>query len=258
MIGDAATSVEMAIARQLLADARSVVVLSGAGMSTASGIPDFRGPQGVWTKNPEAEKLATISNYLADPDVRARSWQSRLHHPAWSSEPNAGHRGLVALERQGRLSVLVTQNVDGLHQLAGSSADLVVEIHGTMRDTECLSCGRREPMLDTLVRVRAGEVDPPCLVCGGILKSATISFGQSLVEADLERSFAAADACDLLLALGTTLAVFPIAQMVPIAKRRGAAVIIMNAEPTQMDDLADATIGGDLSETVPALLDGLA
>ena len=182
--------VERAIA--LLSEARSVVVLSGAGMSTASGIPDFRGPQGVWTKNPEAEKLATISHYLADPEVRQRSWQSRLHHPAWTSTANDGHRALVELERSGRLRLLVTQNVDGLHQLAGSSPDLVVEIHGTMRETECLSCHRREPMPDTLERVRSGEVDPPCLVCGGILKSATISFGQSLVEADLERSFAAA------------------------------------------------------------------
>ncbi len=234
-----------------------MVVLSGAGMSTASGIPDFRGPEGVWTKNPEAEKLATISHYLADPEVRQRSWQSRLHHPAWTSTPNDGHRALVELERLGRLRLLVTQNVDGLHQLAGSSPDLVVEIHGTMRETECLSCHRREPMLATLARVRAGEIDPPCLLCGGILKSATISFGQSLIEADLDRSFAAAESADLLLALGSTLAVFPIAHMVPTAKRAGAAVIVINAGATQMDDAADVVLGGDLSQVLPRLLANL-
>src|SRR5499427_170020 len=146
-------------ARILVDDAERVTVLTGAGISTDSGIPDFRGPQGVWTKNPGAEKLATLQNYLADPEVRKRAWQSRLESPTWLAEPNAGHRALVVLERRGKLDTLITQNVDGLHQRAGSSPERVVEIHGTMREANCLSCGERAPIERVLVRLRAGEED---------------------------------------------------------------------------------------------------
>jgi NAD-dependent deacetylase len=237
----------------LVAEASRVVVLTGAGISTDSGIPDFRGPKGVWTRNPEAEKLATLDHYLADRQVRVAAWRSRLDHRAWAAEPNAGHRALVDLERSGRLHLLVTQNVDGLHQAAGSDPDLVVEVHGTMREVECLSCGWRGPMQETLDRVRAGEDDPPCLHCGGILKSATISFGQQLVAEDLERAFAAAAACDLLLAVGTTLSVYPVANMVPIAHRAGSPIIILNGEPTDMDHLATVVLRESISEALPAL-----
>src|SRR5688500_11297789 len=161
--------------------ASRVVALTGAGISTDSGIPDFRGPQGVWTKNPKAERLSNIHYYMSDPEVRRLSWQSRLEHPAWDAKPNAGHRALVDLERAGRLHALVTQNIDGLHQLAGSSPDKVIEVHGTLRDVICMRGGWRGPMGPVLERVRAGEEDPPCEQCGGILKSATISFGQALV-----------------------------------------------------------------------------
>src|SRR5438874_9290129 len=219
-------------ARALLTEARRVVVLTGAGISTDSGIPDFRGPQGVWTKNPGAEKMATLSYYVSDPEVRKRSWRNRLESPAWSAEPNAGHRALVELERQGKLHTLVTQNVDELHQRAGTDPAKVVEIHGTMRQVECLSCGERAPMERALERVRAGEDDPPCRTCGGILKSATISFGQNLVPEDLMRAQLAAQACDLLLAVGSTLTVFPAAGVVPVARQAGARIVIVNAEPT--------------------------
>ncbi len=234
--------------------AQRIVVLTGAGISTESGIPDFRGPQGVWTRNPGAEKMATLSHYVSDPEVRRRAWQSRLESPAWRAEPNAGHRALVALERTGRLLALLTQNVDGLHQAAGSSPERIVEIHGTLHEVICLSCGERAPMQKALARVRAGEADPACRSCGGILKSATISFGQSLVAEDLRRAEAAAKSCDLLLAIGSTLAVFPIAGVVPIAKRAGAKVVIVNAEPTEMDALADAVIRGPIGEILPALV----
>src|SRR5437762_5975273 len=199
-----------------------IVVLTGAGISTDSGIPDFRGPQGVWTKNPEAEKQATIQHYVADKDVRKRAWKSRLETFGQRREPNAGHPALVALERRGKLDTLITQNVDGLHQAAGSSPARVVEVHGTTREVTCLSCGERAPMERALARVQAGEEDPPCRTCGGILKSATISFGQSLVEQDLARADVAARTCELLLAVGTTLGVYPAAGVVPIAKRHGA------------------------------------
>jgi NAD-dependent deacetylase len=234
--------------------AERIVALTGAGISTDSGIPDFRGPQGVWTRNPGAEKLATLQNYVADPEVRKRSWRSRLESPAWNAEPNAGHRALVALERRGKLDTLITQNVDGLHQAAGSSPERVVEIHGTMHEVVCLDCGERAPMERALARVRAGEDDPPCRSCGGVLKAATISFGQGLVPEDLRRAERAAARCDLMLAVGTKLSVFPIAGVVPVAKHAGARVVIVNAEPTDMDELADAVLRGPISSLLPSLV----
>lgn len=241
-------------ARAVLAAAEQVVVLTGAGISTDSGIPDFRGPNGVWTKDPAAEKASTLSHYVDDPDVRRAAWRTRLDSPAWSAEPNDGHRALVELERQGRLHTLVTQNIDELHQRAGSDPALVVEVHGTMRRVACLSCGESAPMERALERVRAGEEDPPCRSCGGILKSATISFGQSLVAEDIERAFAAAEACDVLLAVGTSLTVQPVSRLVPTAKQAGAAVVILNAEPTPYDGLADAVVSGSISEVLPRLV----
>jgi NAD-dependent deacetylase len=243
-------------ARARLQSARRVVVLTGAGISTDSGIRDFRGPNGVWTKDPAAEKASHIDSYLADPELRRRAWRNRIETPS-SAVPNAGHQAIVDLERTGRLACLITQNVDGLHLAAGSDADLVVEVHGTTREAMCMSCGDRMPMQVALDRVRAGDDDPACERCGGILKSATISFGQSLVRADLERADAAARSCDLLLAVGSTLSVFPVADVVPIAVASGADVVIVNGEPTAMDDLADVVIRGQIGEVLPALVEGI-
>jgi NAD-dependent deacetylase len=250
-------------ARSLVERARRVVVLTGAGISTDSGIADFRGPEGVWTKNPEAEKMATLQAYVSDPELRARSWQNRLTSPLWSAEPNAGHRALVDLERSGRLDLLVTQNIDGLHRKAGTDPARIVEIHGTSLEVMCLRCGDRQPAEPVHQRVRAGEADPACarvrdeVVCGGILKSATISFGQSLVPEDLLRAEEAAAACDLVLAVGSTLAVFPAAGLVPTAVRHGAVAVIVNKGPTEMDSLADVVVSGSISECLPALVAGL-
>lgn len=241
-------------ARSWIDEAERVVVLTGAGISTDSGIPDFRGPKGVWTKNPGAEKMATLQNYVADSQIRKRAWQNRLESPAWRAEPNEGHHALVDLERRGKLHTLITQNVDGLHHKAGTSADLVVEIHGNVREVACLDCGDRAPMERALERVRAGEDDPDCRTCGGILKSATISFGQGLVAEDLMRSEHAARSCDLMLAVGTTLAVFPVAGVVPVAKESGARVVILNADPTEMDHLADAVVRGPISTLLPRIV----
>ena len=240
--------------RGWIAAARRIVVLTGAGISTDSGIPDFRGPQGVWTRNPHAEKMATLQHYVADPDVRKRSWQDRLSSPAWQAKPNAGHLALVELERRGNLDTLVTQNVDGLHLMAGTSPERLIQIHGTMREVTCLACGERAPMERALARVRAGEDDPACRSCGGILKSATISFGQSLVAADLTRAQQAAHRSDLMLAVGTKLSVWPIAGVVPTAKEAGARVVIINAEPTELDSMADAVLRGSISEILPRLV----
>jgi NAD-dependent deacetylase len=240
-------------ARAWIREAQQIVVLTGAGISTESGIPDFRGPQGLWRKNPEAEKMATLQHYMSDPEVRRRAWQNRLRSAAWDAKPNAGHRALAELERSGKLHTIITQNVDGLHQKAGTSPEIVVEIHGTLHEVMCMRCGERAPMEHALDRVRAGEEDPPCRRCGGILKSATISFGQNLVHEDLERSQEAAESCDLMLAIGSSLTVYPIAGVVLVAKRAGARVVILNAEPTAMDDVADLVIRGAIGELLPRL-----
>jgi NAD-dependent deacetylase len=245
-------------AREWVEQARRVVVLTGAGISTESGIPDFRGPQGLWTQNPKAEKLSDIRYYMADPEVRKLAWQQRVAHPAWKARPNAGHLALVSLERSGRMHALVTQNIDGLHQVAGNSPDKVVEVHGTIHEVVCMRCGWRGPMQATLDRVRAGEEDPECRSCGGILKSATISFGQSLVPEVIDRAMQAAQEADLLLAVGTSLSVYPVAGAVPIAKSSGARVIIVNAEPTPMDAMADSVLRGAIGEILPRLLQGRA
>jgi NAD-dependent deacetylase len=245
---------QIAEVRGWLDEARRVVVLTGAGISTESGIPDFRGPQGVWTRDPAAERRATLQHYMSDPEVRRESWRHRIEHPAWQAEPNAGHQAIVELERRGTLDTLITQNIDGLHQAAGSDPGLIVEVHGSMREVVCMSCGERAPMERALDRVRAGEDDPPCRTCGGILKSATISFGQNLVVDDLERARAAAERCDLLLAVGSTLSVYPIADVVPVARMSGARVVIVNGSETAMDDLADAVLRGQIGEILPALV----
>ena len=246
--------VEPADVARWIDGAARVVVLTGAGISTDSGIPDFRGPNGLWTKNPAAEKMATLQHYVADPEVRRAAWRSRLDNPAWTAEPNPGHRALVRLEQRGKLHALVTQNVDELHQRAGSSPAKVVEVHGTMRRYECLQCGDSGPMSVVLDRVRAGEDDPQCLVCSGIVKSATISFGQALVPNVIDRALQAASEADLLLAVGSTLQVYPVANMVPRARAAGALIVIVNADPTQFDGVADAVLRGSISELLPAIV----
>jgi NAD-dependent deacetylase len=233
-----------------------IVVLTGAGISTDSGIPDFRGPQGIWTLNPKAEQTSQLSYYMADPEVRRLAWQRRLDWVERRAEPNAGHRAIVELQGRGKLHTLVTQNIDELHQDAGTDRDKVVEIHGTMHQVMCMQCDERAPMERALDRVRAGEDDPPCRTCGGILKSATISFGQNLVADDLERAQRAALTCDLLLAVGSTLSIYPAAGLVPLAKQAGARIIIVNAEPTDMDSIADAVLRGSISEILPAIVGG--
>jgi NAD-dependent deacetylase len=239
--------------RAWIAGARRVVVLTGAGISTDSGIPDFRGPQGVWTRNPKAEKLSDIRYYMSDPEVRRLAWQSRLEHPAWSARPNAGHLALVELERRGKLHALITQNIDELHQVAGHAAQKVIEVHGTMRKVVCMGCGERAPMEKALARVRAGEADPPCRSCGGILKSDTISFGQQLVPEVIDRAMQAAAEADLFLSVGTSLQVYPIAGAVQVAKRAGAKLVIVNAEPTPFDALADAVFNDPIGVVLPRL-----
>ena len=234
-----------------------VTVLTGAGISTDSGIPDFRGPDGVWTRNPTAEKLSNIDAYLGDPEVRRRSWLARRENPAWTAEPNAGHRALVTLEQRGALRALCTQNIDRLHQRAGSSPEQVLELHGNMVEAVCVACGARSTTQEALARLDAGDPDPACLVCGGILKTATVMFGQALDPDVLEAAVAAAMDADVFLAVGTTLQVHPVAGLAPIAVRNGARLIIVNAEETPYDGLAQRLVREPISEALPTLVDEL-
>ncbi len=208
----------------------------------------------MWTKNPDAEKMATLDAYVNDADLRRRAWQNRLRSEMWTARPNEGHRALVDLERSGRLDTLITQNVDGLHQAAGSDPARVVEVHGTVHEVACLSCDERAPMPVALARVEAGEADPRCRTCGGILKSATISFGQGLIEADIERAFLAAARSEVFLAVGTSLGVYPVAETVPTAVRAGASLVIVNAEPTPFDRDADVVLRSPISQVLPQIV----
>jgi NAD-dependent deacetylase len=242
---------EVKRAAALLDGASRVVVLTGAGISTDSGIADFRGPKGVWTKNPEAEKRADIRYYLSDPEIRKASWRSRLDSPLFEAKPNAGHRAVGELEPRGKLLAVVTQNVDGLHQAAGSDPSKVIEVHGTAHFVKCWSCGETAPMERALARVRAGEEDPPCRTCGGILKSATISFGQSLEPDVIDAAQRAALQCDLMLVVGSTLVVYPAAGLVPLAVQSGARLIIVNDQPTEFDAMADVVLREPISDVLP-------
>ncbi|MGH9300662.1 MAG: SIR2 family NAD-dependent protein deacylase [Acidimicrobiales bacterium] len=244
-------SQSMAQVRSWVAATTKLVVLTGAGISTDSGIPDYRGPKGTWTLNPQAERTATLSHYLADPEVRRQAWQNRLASPAWGAQPNDGHRALVDLERRGRLSVLITQNIDELHQKAGSAPERVLELHGTMHHAVCWSCGDRRRMTEILDRVRAGEPDPACESCGGILKSATISFGQDLDAGVLAAAHSAAMSAEVFMAVGTSLGVFPAARLVPVAEKAGARLVIVNDQPTPFDSMAHAIFRQPIGEVLP-------
>jgi NAD-dependent deacetylase len=231
-----------------------IAVLTGAGISTDSGIPDFRGPQGLWTRDPAAERLATYQAYVTDPAVRRRAWQARLAHPAWSAAPNPAHAALARLAA-GFDTWVITQNIDGLHQRAGLHGDRVLELHGTIYDVLCVGCGDRTQMASALDRVRAGEADPPCERCGGVLKSATVMFGQPLDRAVLSAAVRAASACDLMIAIGSTLTVEPAASLCAVAAEAGAHLVIVNRDPTPYDDLATEVVREPIGTAVPHIAD---
>ena len=242
------------IVRGWVQDASRVTVLTGAGVSTPSGIPDFRGPNGLWTKDPSAAAMFDIDRYRADPELRRRAWLNRRDHPAWTAAPNAAHEAFVTLEKSGRLRALLTQNIDGLHQAAGSSPDMVVELHGTLFEAACLDCGDRVPMRHMLDRVEAGEDDPACSACGGISRSATIAFGQALDRAVLDTAIEAAADCEVFVAAGTSLQVNPAAGLCRVAQQAGARLVIANGSITPYDTVADAVLRDDLTEVLPGVL----
>ncbi|MET9009553.1 SIR2 family NAD-dependent protein deacylase [Streptomyces olivaceoviridis] len=231
-----------------------VALLSGAGISTDSGIPDYRGPNGLWRRDPEAEKLVTYEYYMTDPEIRRRSWRMRRENRTLRAEPNAAHRAVAELEKSGVPVRVITQNVDGLHQLAGMPARKVLELHGSARSVVCTGCGARGPMEDALARVEAGEADPPCLECGGILKSATVMFGERLDPVVLGQAVAVTKACQVFIAVGSSLQVQPAAGLAGVAADHGARLVIVNAEPTPYDDRADEIVREPIGTALPALL----
>lgn len=238
------------LAAEWLREARRILPFTGAGISTESGIPDFRGPQGLWrTRDPARWE---IDRYRRDPEVRREMWLARLSSPVDLARPNPAHRALVTLERTGRAPVVVTQNTDGLHRDAGSTD--VIELHGTARSAVCLDCRRHLAIETVLDRVREGDSDPRCERCGGLLKTATISFGENLVEADLARAMDAARRCDLCLVVGSTLAVWPAAGVPLEAVRGGARLVIVNRGETALDASADVLLDGPAGKLLPRLV----
>ncbi|RBM20781.1 Sir2 family NAD-dependent protein deacetylase [Streptomyces sp. PT12] len=235
-----------------------VALLSGAGISTDSGIPDYRGPNGLWRRDPDAEKLVTYDFYMNDPDIRRRSWLMRRDSPAFRARPNAAHEAVVRLERSGVPVRVITQNVDGLHQAAGMPDRKVLELHGSARTVRCVDCGEGGTMADAVARVEAGEDDPPCRACGGILKSGTVMFGESLDPDVLAEAVAITRACDVFIAVGTSLQVHPAAGLAGLAAEHGARLVIVNAEPTPYDELAAEVVREPIGRALPALLDRLA
>lgn len=251
--GDDAAA-EIAKAAGWIADGGRVTAFTGAGISTDSGIPDFRGPSGVWTRDPSAQRTVTLDAYVSDPAVRRTAWRNRRDHPAWAAVPNTGHRALVALADAGRLVAVITQNIDGLHQRAGLSAELVHELHGTLFEVECLGCADRTSMASALERVAAGADDPECLRCGGILKAATVSFGQALDPEVLRSAAVAAASAELLLVVGSSLTVQPAAALVGLAVEHGARLVIVNASETPYDSMADVVLREEIGIVLPRLV----
>jgi len=227
--------------------ARLIGVLTGAGISTASGIPDYRGPDGVWTRSPSAVNAFTLENFRADAEVRREFWRS---YAAWRAEPNAAHRALADLDGSGAAVRVLTQNVDGLHRKAGLAARKVLELHGTMHTTRCTSCPVRLPTLEVLER---GAEDPRCPECGGILQPDIVLFGQTLDGEVLGRARKVAAASEVFLAVGSSLQVEPAASLCTIALQAGATLVIVNHQPTPYDEEADFVLREDIETVVPQL-----
>ncbi|MCO1582735.1 Sir2 family NAD-dependent protein deacetylase [Crossiella sp. SN42] len=231
---------------------RRIAVLTGAGISTDSGIPDYRGPDGIWTRDPKLANLFTLDNFLTDQEIRHRFWQRYLDHPAWRAQPNPAHQALADLSGGPAVRVL-TQNIDGLHQRAGVPARKVLELHGSMHQTVCCGCGATTPTPEVLDRVRVGENDPSCVDCGGILKLAVILFGQQLDGEVIGKARAVAAASEVFLAVGSSLQVEPAASLCAVAVRGGAKLVVVNAAPTPYDEHAVEVIREPIGEVLPRI-----
>lgn len=237
-------------AAELIAISTRIVGFTGAGISTESGIPDFRSPNGIWANN----RIIEYGEFVSSRAGRIEYWRQKV--AMWpemrNAPPNAGHRAFAELERQGRLRALITQNIDGLHQRAGNAN--VIELHGTTVEAECLTCGVRISMDEAVKRVMAGDLAPECDGCGGLLKPATVSFGQSMPALAIQAAAEACQDCDVLLAVGSSLVVYPAAAFPEVAKQNGAALVIVNRTPTPLDDLADLVVKDEIGKALPKLI----
>ncbi|SEJ13625.1 SIR2 family NAD-dependent protein deacylase [Demequina mangrovi] len=231
-----------------------ITVLTGAGLSTAAGIPDFRGPDGVWTRDPSRARLLELDVFVGERAAREEGWRDWAAHPAWSARPAEAHRALARLVEAGLCRDVLTQNIDGLHQAAATPDDAVVEMHGALATTSCLDCGFGCPTRDVIDRLVV-EPDPRCPYCGGILKPDVVYFGEALRSADLRRASRAARTCDTFVAIGTTLQVYPVAALAGEALAAGASLVIVNASPTSWDRDASLVIRDPIEEAVPALVE---
>jgi NAD-dependent deacetylase len=242
----------LAEVRAKIAATRRVVGFTGAGISTESGIPDFRSPNGVWAKY----RTVYFDEFLASHEGRIEYWRQKVENWPYirDAQPNAGHAAFVELQRAGKLRALITQNIDGLHQRAGLRPETVIELHGTTTEALCLSCGARIPSEEAVARVKRGELAPECRLCGGYLKPATISFGQAMPEQEMHRATTATLECDVFLAVGSSLVVYPAAGFPPLAKENGATLVIINRDPTPLDAIADLVINGEIGAVLPMLL----
>jgi NAD-dependent deacetylase len=239
----------------LIKASQRIVIFTGAGISTESGIPDFRSPGGVWTKM----QPIPFQDFLSDHEARRLTWERRFAmEETWKTvRPNDGHRCVAELVTQGRASHVITQNIDGLHQISGVPQDRLIELHGTTRRAACLDCGAHADLDDIRVHFERHGAAPDCAQCGGLIKTATISFGQPMPELEMARARAATEACDLMLVLGSSLAVFPAAGFPLSAKRRGAQLVIVNRDETPQDDIADLALRAEIGPTMRAVIDAL-
>lgn len=234
--------------RKLIERSTRAVVFTGAGISTESGIPDFRSPGGVWSKN----RVIYFDEFVRSREARVEAW-TRLFDGRGTikaATPNAGHRAVSRLVDIGKVSDVITQNIDGLHQASGVPAAKVIEVHGNATYAKCLSCGQRVEFDEIEPAFKATKEPPACKACGGIVKSATISFGQAMPEEEMERASDTALACDLFLAIGSSLVVYPAAGLPIAAKRGGAKLVILNRDPTELDHMADLVINAEIGPTL--------
>ncbi len=236
--------------RKLIDESERIVAFTGAGISTESGIPDFRSPGGVWTKNQPID----FSDFIASKEMRRKSWRRRIATDGVfaKSKPNAGHRALAELIKRGKSQHLITQNIDGLHQASGVPEASVIELHGNATYCTCLSCGKRFELDNVLASFREAEEPPICDTCEGIIKTATISFGQAMPEHEMERAQEATLACDLFLAIGSSLVVYPAAGFPRMAKQNGARLVILNRDATPLDAYADLVVNAEIGPTLSA------
>jgi len=239
----------------LIGASRRMVIFTGAGISTESGIPDFRSPGGVWTRM----QPIPFQDFLRDPEARRLTWQRRFEmEETWKTvQPNDGHKAVAELVAKGRATHVITQNIDGLHQMSGVPAEQLIEIHGTTRRAACLDCGAEVPLDEIRSHFETHGQAPDCARCGGFIKTATISFGQPMPELEMARAQAATEGCDLMLVLGSSLAVYPAAGFPLAAKRQGARLVILNRDETPQDEIADLALRAEIGPTMRAVIDAL-